>query len=201
MNHPTRTFNMNQPGCLFLFGLFWVGFSSIFVIIGLTQDNIAFALFGLLFVLVGVGILGFALFSYYTRFRIGRPEITISEQTLRVGESFTVSYLHSFNRNVQVDGIRVALIFKETATYQRGTDTTTVTHDHIIAEFEEPGGRFQAGHLIQQSYDLQIPPTGMHTLKVRRNKLEWFVRFQMNVPKLPDLVEQFELDVLPVLMR
>ncbi len=201
MSQSTQTFNMNKPGCLFLFGLFWVGFSTIFVIIGLTQDNIAFAIFGLLFVLVGVGMLIFALFSYYTRFRIGQPEITISEQTLRVGEPFTVSYFHSFNRSVQVDSIRVTLLFKETATYQRGTDTTTVTHDHVITEFEEPGAQFQAGHLIQQSYDFQIPPTGMHTLKVRRNKLEWFIRFQMKVPRLPDLVEQFELDVLPALMR
>jgi hypothetical protein len=201
MKSSSRPFNFSQPGCLLLFGLFWTAFSSIFIVLGLTDGNTIPIIFGGAFALIGIGIVSYAALSYYTRFRIGKPEITISEQMLRVGEPFTVSYFHSFNRSANIEGIRVELIFRETATYQRGTDTKTVTHNHMIAEFEEPGGHFQAGHLIQQNYDLQIPPDGMHTLKVRRNKLEWFVRFVMKVPKLPDFVEQFELEVVPVLME
>ncbi len=200
MPSSSRQFSFNQPGCFLLFGLFWVAFSSVFVIIGLTQGNTPFAIFGGVFVLVGVGIMLFAGLSYYTRFRIGKPEITISTQMLRVGEPFTVSYFHNFSHAVNIEGIRVELVFRETATYQRGTDTQTVIHNHMIAEFEEPGGHFQSGHLIQKNYDLQIPSDGMHTLKVRRNKLEWFVRFVMKVPKLPDFTEQFELEVVPVLV-
>ena len=133
--------------------------------------------------------------------RIGKPEITISEQMLRVGDSFTVNLFHNFKSGIQVDNIRLELVFRETATYQQGTDTRTVTHNHIIAEFEEPGGHIQAGHMLQKSYNLQIPRDGMHTLKVRRNKLEWFVRFSMKVPRLPDFSEEYELEVVPVMAK
>ena len=201
MESSFSTNKTNQPGCLLLFGLFWAAFSSIFVIVGITQRDLIFTIVGSLFTLIGVAIIIFALFAYYARFRVGKPEIIISNQTLRVGEPFTVSFFHRFNRPVEVQRILLQLIFRETATYQQGTDTRTVTHNHVIETFEEPGGHFQAGSMIQQAYDLQIPADGMHTLKVRRNKLEWFVRFQIAVPKLPDVVEEYELDVLPALMR
>lgn len=193
--------SQNRPGCWLFFGLFWIAFSAVFVVIGVSSEDTAFIIFGSVFVLIGVAVLLFGALSYYTRYRIGKPEITISEQMLRVGESFTVSFFHSFKSGVQIDNIRLELLFRETATYQQGTDTRTVTHNHIIAEFEEPGGRFQAGHLIHKNYDLQIPPDSMHTLKVRRNKLEWFVRFSMKVPRLPDFIEEYELEVVPVMVK
>lgn len=197
----TSTKRGSSPGCLLLFGLFWIAFSAIFVFVGIGDEDTTFIIFGGVFVLIGLGILLFGGLSYYTRLRIGKPEITISEQMLRVGDSFTVSILHSFKSSVNVENIRLELVFRETATYQQGTDARTVTHNHVIAKFEEPGGHFQAGHLIQQNYDLQIPLDGMHTLKVRRNKLEWFVRFTMKVPRLPDFSEEYELEVVPVIAR
>jgi len=197
----TRSTSRNQAGFLLLFGLLWTGFSALFVIVGLGNEDNSFAIIGSIFMLIGIGLMAFGAITYYTRFRIGKPEITISEQMLRVGQPFTVTFFHSFKSGVQIDGIRLELVFRETATYQQGTDTKTVTHNHIVAEFEEPGGHFQAGHLIQKNYNLQIPRDSMHTLKVRRNKLEWFVRFVMKVPRLPDFVEEFELDVVSAMMR
>ncbi len=150
-----------------------------------------------LFVLVGLAILVLGLLGYYTRMRVGKPEIMLSSTTLRVGETFTLSYIHSFARSVTVEDISVQLIFRETATYQQGTDTRTVTHDHIIDERLEPGGAFQAGSLINQTYEFQIPADGMHNVDVRRNKLQWYLIMKMRVPKLPDFIEQRELDVIP----
>lgn len=201
MERSTTVKSQNKPGCLLLFGLFWIAFSAVFVVIGIGDEDTTFIIFGAVFVLIGLGLLLFGALSYYTRLRIGQPEITISEQMLRVGESFTVDLFHSFKSSVQVDDIRLELIFRETATYQQGTDTRTVTHNHVIAEFEEPGGHFQSGHLMQKNYNLQIPRDSMHTLKVRRNKLEWFVRFSMKVPRLPDFSEEYELEVVPVMAK
>lgn len=200
MERSTPVKSQNRPGCLVLFGLFWIAFSAVFLLSGIGSEDTTFVIFGAVFVLIGVGLVLFGGLSYYTRLRVGKPEITISEQMLRVGEPFTVNIFHSFKTGVQVENIRLELIFRETATYQQGTDTRTVTHNHIIAEFEEPGGHYQAGHLFQQSYELQIPRNSMHTLKVRRNKLEWFVRFSMKVPRLPDFSEEYELEVVPVMM-
>jgi len=181
------------------FALFWTAFSSIFLVIGLREEELVFTLVGGLFVLIGVALLIWALLTFYSRMRLGKPDIQISETTLRVGAPFTVSYFHTFPRSVELEGIRVKLIFRETATYQQGTDTTTVTHDEVIEEFSEPGGRFNSGMMVQQAYQMHIPRTSMHTLKVRRNQLQWFVRFEIGVPRLPDYVDEYELDVLPAM--
>lgn len=184
-------------GCLVGFGLIWVAFSSIFVFFGLTQKIPGMLIMGSIFVLLGLAGLGYAGMIFYTRRRVGKPDLLISNTTLQIGEPFTIGYSHSFASTVEVTEIALRLVFKETATYQQGTDTRTVTHEHVVAEFVEPGHSFLPGQMINQSYEVQIPPDGMHTLKVRRNQLEWFVRFQMIIPRLPDFVEQRELTVLP----
>jgi hypothetical protein len=154
-------------------------------------------LVGGVFFLVGMGFLGYAATAYYGRVRIGSPQLTISNTNLRVGETFNVNLLHTFQRDVQLEKILIQLLFRETATYQQGTDTRTVTHNDIIENYELPGGQYQAGQMIQQAYTMQIPPDGMHTVKVRRNQLQWFVRLEAGIPKLPDYVEEYELAVLP----
>jgi hypothetical protein len=46
---------------------------------------------------------------------------------------------------------------------------------------------------------MQIPPDGMHSLAVRRNTLEWVVRLRATIPRLPDFIEEIQLNVLPEL--
>lgn len=190
--------NTSRPGCLLGFALFWTGFSSIFVFIGLTTDaGIVFTLFGLLFVAIGLAMLLYALMAYFTRFKVGKPNFVLSQTTLRVGDHLAFSVSHTFPRSVEITRMRADLIFREKATYQQGTDTTTVTHNHLIQSFEEPGRQFQGGQLFSQSYDFLIPPDSMHTLKVRRNELTWHLKFEAEIPKLPNFIEEFELNVVP----
>ncbi len=188
----------NNPGYLIAFGLLWLLFTCPFFIVMLVAGpDLAGALLGGLFLLVGVAILAAGMFIQFTRMRIGQPQITLSDPVLRVGQTFTASYLHTFPRDVEIGEIYLQLIFRETATYQQGTDTRTVTYDHLIDEHVAPGGTFRAGSFINQSYEFQIPPDGMHNLDVRRNRLQWYLILKMSVPRLPDFVEQLELNVLP----
>ncbi len=188
----------SNPGCLIIFGLVWLAFTIPFLIIMLyAGPEIVGLLVGGLFVLVGLAFVLAGALIQFTRARIGRPQITLSEPVLRVGQTFTASYLHTFSRDVEIGDIRLQLVFRETATYQQGTDTRTVTHDHVISEHVAPGGSFRAGSLINQSYEFQIPPDGMHNLDVRRNRLQWYLIMKMSVPRLPDFVEEIELNVLP----
>lgn len=187
----------NRSGCLLLFGLSWSLFAAVFLFIGLGSGQTLFAIFGGLFVLIGLAMMLYGGLMMVIRARVGKPEIHISSTTLLVGEAFSMSLMHQFERSVQVEEMVVQLIFRETATYKQGTDTRTVRHEDVVTEFRAPGRHFQAGSMLSESYQFQIPPTAMHTLKVRRNQLEWFVRFQLAIPRLPDFVEQIELDVLP----
>lgn len=186
-----------QYGCLGFFGLSWVVFSSIFVGLGFFNNDLIFICVGSLFVLVGLAIFARGALALYSRYRVGEPKIEISSRDLGIGERFTVSYAHTFGKAVDVDKIHLQLIFRETATYHRGTDTKTVRYDEIMKDFEEPGGEFQPGSMINKTCEFQIPPYGMHTLMVRRNRLQWFITFRLEIPKLPDFIEEYELQVLP----
>lgn len=194
----SQQLNTYHPGCLILFALFWIAFSSLFFLIGLITDaGILFILFGLFFVGIGVVMLIYAIMSLFSRYKIGKPEFYLSATTLKIGQRFDFSANHTFPRRVTIEQIRTSLIFREEATYQQGTDTKTVTHDHIIATHEEPGGHFQPGHLLNLAYQFEIPQDGMHSLKVRRNELIWLLKVEMKIPKLPDFVEELPLTVLP----
>ncbi|GAB4265143.1 MAG: hypothetical protein Kow0080_05020 [Candidatus Promineifilaceae bacterium] len=182
---------------LFAFSLFWTCFSSIFLVTGITQDILGMAIVGGLFVLIGLSLFLYALLLFYTRRRVGKPDILVSNTTLKIGETFDYSLAHQFKNNIQVDKISVKLVFRETATYQQGTDTRTVVHDHVIQHFEEPGRHFKAREFLQLNYKMQIPYNAMHSLEVRRNKLEWLVIFELDIPRLPNFTEHTKLTVLP----
>ena len=159
---------------------------------------IPFIFFGI-FALFIIFFAGWRLAIFYTRRRMGVPDIVLSKETLQVGEAFTLNFHHTFNNNITVERITVQLIYKETATYQQGTDTRTVTHEEVYEAFELPGGDFRAGHMISDVFNMQIPADGMHTFKVRRNLIQWFVRVEAVIPKLTDFVEERELSVVPQL--
>lgn len=198
----TGSFNSSRPGCTLGFALFWLVFSAIFVVIGLTTGgNFIFMLVSLVFVAVGLGFLAYALLTYYSRYRVGRPDFRLSQTTLRVGDSFSFSISHTFPREMEITSMSTKLIFRERATYQQGTDTRTVTHEHVVKSYEEPGGQFRAGQLYAKAYELQVPPEAMHSLKVRRNELTWVLKFEAVIPKLPNFLEEFELTVLPEMAR
>lgn len=196
--HKTISLN-SRNGFLFLviFGLFWTCCSLFAIVPALLNGELFGILFAVIFLVPGLLILGYAATVYYSRSRLGKPDVTLSNSTLRVGESFTVNLLHTFKSDVQIDRLEVQLVFRETATYQQGTDTRTVTHEDIYENYELPGGQYQSGQFIQETYTMQIPPDAMHTLNVRRNRLQWFVRVRAAIPKLPDYVDEYELTVLP----
>ncbi len=137
----------------------------------------------------------------YSRSRFGKPDVLISKNELRVGESFTVQFAHTFANDITLEEIKIQLVYRETATYQQGTNTRTVTYEDVIEEYELPAGDYRAGHMAAENYTMRIPPDGMHTLRVRRNLIQWFVRVKAGIPKLPDYVETFELTVIPELAR
>ncbi|RMG89515.1 MAG: hypothetical protein D6706_21245 [Chloroflexi bacterium] len=186
-----------NPGCLLLIGLIPTIIGLAFLIPTFSSGEYFFLLFGCVPILVGLGFIAWAGFNFITQQTLGKPEVLISNTTLAVGEPFTVQVIHTFRRGLQVDRVLAQLVFRETATYQQGTDTRTVTHEEIIEETEWPGGYFSSGHFFQNSVEMQIPRDGMHTLNVRRNQLQWFVRLKMEIPRLPDYIEEHELIVLP----
>ena len=76
-------------------------------------------------------------------------------------------------------------------------DTVTVTHEHLVQEYEEPPRRFQAGEALTQQRQFQVPRQGMHSFSANRNKLEWFIRARVEMNGWPDFIEEYPLSVQP----
>ena len=160
---------------------------------------ILFVCLPILVILLGASIWFVA--RKYAHSRLGKPDIFLSKEELRVGESFSVQFSHTFAREITLEELKIQLVYREIATYQQGTDTRTVTYEDVIEEYELPAGNYRAGQMIAENYTMRIPPEGMHTLRVRRNQIQWLVRVKAGIPKLPDYIETFELTVIPELAR
>lgn len=161
------------------------------------NEGLGDALFGLLFVVVGLVFFIATFRSWYTHYRVGKPEITISKTAVSLGETITVTFLNTFNQSVEFDTLLIKLIFKESATYKQGTNTRTVHHEEVIDEFSKIGSNFTKGSFLSEEVEFTIPQDSMHSLSVNRNKLRWLVEFEMVIPKMANFKESYEITVLP----
>ena len=199
-------------GCIIVFALFWLTFSCMFGFFplipllfsfGSERDPMdllflgVFALCSLPFIAIGIGLLVFALRPIVAGTRLSKPEIGVSTTTPRVGDEFVFTYYQTFSRATDVDQIRFSLIFRETARYQRGTNTYTVTHDNVVKEFEYPGRRYETGESINLRRDLIIPDDAMHTFAAPNNNLQWLVRPEIKMKGWPDFSEEYAITVVP----
>lgn len=149
------------------------------------------------FLLVGGWIFIKVVNPMVAKARVERPEVIISKDAVRVGESFRVTYRQSFKSVADVEKILIQFVLRETAIYRRGTNTYTAVHNHTHFEQTYPGRSYQGGQLFEDSLELQIPVDGMHTFAATRNKLQWFIHVEMDFAKWPDYKEDFEVRVLP----
>jgi len=129
--------------------------------------------------------------------KLGPPEVHLSHEAVRVGEGLTVRYRQPFAKPVTVTRITLDWISRETATYRRGTDTVTVTHEERIDGAVFPSQSFAAGQAFEDERRFTVPLSGMHTFAATRNTLRWYVRLRVEIPGWPDLREEYEVRVLP----
>lgn len=203
-------------GCFIAFAVIWTGFSCVFLLAGLSAVVVAFGasesagpvwlsflfpLVALLFVAIGIGLFVFAVRPLIAAARVNKPEIALSNATPRVGEELTLTYRQTFKRATDVASIALQLIFRESATYQRGTDSVTVTDDKVIQQFDYPGRRYEAGELFNVRRNVMIPDDAMHSFAATHNKLLWLIRAQIKMQGWPDFVEEYALTVLPEMAR
>lgn len=187
----------DSPGCMLALGLGALVLFVFMLLNAINEEQIFTILISAAFTIGSLWFIVKNLRVMMSRRRVGKPEITLSKTNVRVGDSFTLTFENTFQASVDVSAFTVTLNFRESATYQQGTDTRTVTHNEVIQTFEHPGGNFQAGSRLFESFEMTIPADGMHTVDVNRNKLKWLVRVLLTIPNRPDFMEEYELIVLP----
>ncbi len=184
-----------------LIGAFvWNGFIGVFgYFVFLAEDRTAplFALiiFGL-FALVGVGLIVAVFYNLLALFN-PRIRLTAPTTTVPLGGEFQFTWVVS-GRSGMLRKMRVVFEGREEATYRRGTSTSTDTK--VFAEipiFETTEREF----LSQGSARVVVPPGLMHTFESSNNKVLWRLRVRGEIPRWPDVDDEYPIHVMPQSLR
>ncbi len=196
--------NMIGTGCLLLFGIVWTAFAGLFFFMSFVSGaGWPFVLFAGAFVAVGLGIMGVGSWRLLIRPSLvgrhfARPMASIEPSVVQVGSRIRVRYEQTVRANVETRRFAMQLILRERATYQRGTNSYTVVHDGIIDSYEQPGRQLVAGEVISEDRTFAIPRDSMHSFDARNNKLIWLIRVMIDTPNAPDVLEEIEFVVAPM---
>jgi hypothetical protein len=213
----------NQSGCVRIAGcafiVIWLGVALLFIWVflggalpALIEDGrvqpLAFLrelplvplLVFLLMAGVGVAVGGWILWRLSAGLVLARPVMELSKEFYDVGDRVQVSYRQQFRRAAEVERAELLLLFRETVTYTRGSDTYTDTHDVVAGRHQITAPRsFQERQWLDAQVTLPIPRDGMHTFMAPDNKVQWYLRVEVDVKRWADYRHDSEIQVRPVL--
>ena len=181
----------------FMFGIFifyGVLFFGVFLFISDASEFLMFPLFCLgPFIVGGVVIGGHSLLM---NMLLGLPKTFMSAVVLRRGDELLVHYTHPIKRSVTLKSMAFTLVLQESATYDQGTSTVTVTHDHIIDQNLEADVQLSPETGIDRQLRYTIPDDAMHSFEAHRNTLQWYVKVKFDIPNFPDFHKNYKVKVL-----
>jgi hypothetical protein len=190
-------------GCLLAFGSIWTLIATaVFLMTRWSGAPWYFTLFTSMFVLVGLGMVGASIWALIVKPALvgrhfGPPLASVQPNVAEVGSSIQVRFERPVRANVEVRRFAMQLVLRESATYRRGTNNYTVTHDAVIDAYEVPARTYVAGETLAEERTFQIPRDGMHSLDAPHNKLAWFARILIDTPNAPDVADDMAFVVAP----
>ncbi len=183
---------------ILLFALIWNGI-VLGVCYGIWSDFDAESiewfplLFMIPFVLVG---LGFVVATFYCVLALfnPKPDLVLSPGYLPLGSTATISWAFRGNPS-RIRQLKISLIGEEKATYRRGTDTVTDTnvfHRVLLAEHRA------ARDIARGEVDIVIPEFTAPSFDGPNNKIRWYIQLEGDIPRWPDVGQDFTLTVAPL---
>lgn len=178
--------------------LFWNGIVSVFASQALQsfergRPEWGLTLFLVPFVLVGI-VLFFALFHVALGLTNARPVLHANRDALALGDTLEIEW-HLVGRIATLARLTLTLEGRESATYQRGTDSHTVTETFAsipLADVADPH-RMARGRAA-----VAIPGDTMHSFDGGRNEIDWSLHLVGSIEGWPDIDERFPLVLLPL---
>lgn len=180
------------------FAVFWNGITSVFVTIAVRSHLTGkpewfLSIFIIPFVLIGLGLIGAVVYQALALFNPS-VRLVLDPGVVRLGERATFSW-SVVGQVHRMRALRIDLVGREEATYQRGTDTYTDKHEFAELPLCASGGDVPVEPAGTSSFDL--PADTMHSFESRHNKIKWFVRVKGDVPRWPDVSAEYRIDVAP----
>jgi hypothetical protein len=177
-------------GFLFLFATFWNLVVGVFLVQLLFRPQVLLAVFLIPFLLIGLVLVALVVYTFLGLFN-PVPQLVIREGHLVPGTSTEVSWsFRGSTHNIRL--LKLILVGKEVATYRRGTKTHTDEHEFCVIPFLETSTPHQ---IASGTATCHIPDRTMHSFTARNNRIEWFIRVHGDVPRFPDIREEFPITV------
>lgn len=150
------------------------------------------ALFFAPFVLVGLGLIAFAI---HRALAIANPRARIVVSASRIEPGATVQLRWELRGRVRrLTRLRFAFEGREEATYRRGTDSVTARETFATIDIADTS---RVETFAQGEADFLIPPDTMHTFEAPNNKITWRLRVRGTIPRWPDLDATYTVQVAP----
>lgn len=186
---PLKTF-------LFLcfFATFWNGITWFFVITMLRDGAGIFPLaFISIFVLLGLGVVAGAIRQFLAIFN-PRVRASLRPGTPCLGADVQFAWTLEGSAS-RIRRFEVTVEGRETARYRQGTNTRTATSVfERIPVCETEDWRDMASGAV----GFTIPEFTMHSFQADNNRITWHVKVRGDIPRWPDMAEEFEIKVGPL---
>ncbi len=177
--------------------LFWNGIVSVFllqVVEGWRSGRGEWfhTLFLVPFVLVGLALLGGIGYCFLALFN-PRQRLNVTPGAVRLGGTLRVEW-EITGRTDTMQRLRVRLQGREEAKYRRGTNTCTDTSLFADLELADISA---AQEMRSGTRTVTIPAHLMHSFASKNNRIIWSLRLHGEIPRWPDVKEEFAVTVLP----
>jgi hypothetical protein len=149
-------------------------------------------LFMVPFVLVGLGLIGLLIYQLLALFN-PKAELSIQPGAPALGDPLEVSWQLAGRTHV-LRGLRIFLEAREEATYRRGTSTYTDRKPFLNIEVASATG---ATGLSAGRTSVRVPADTVPSFKSDNNRIVWVIAVHGDIPRWPDLKEEFEIKVRP----
>lgn len=191
-----------------VFGLFLVGFSSIFCFAGLAITLEEGTPFGLLFMLFPLPFIGMGAWMIFSSWRsklaerlLGPVDVEVA-QPLQPGDSVDLLIHCEPIRALTLNGLRLALVGREQVVRGSGTNRTTYRHEFFRDAIQiEEGRQLAAGEHAIFAHAFTLPADAPPSFGASDNALHWEVEIQFDIPRWPDWLRTWQLAVRPSFER
>lgn len=183
---------------MFLVACFWNGIVGIFakeVVQGFQKGDPEWflVLFLIPFVCVGIALIG-GVFYYLLALANPRFELVLSEGSPRLGETVHLSWKSTGSLH-RLQNLQFILEGRESATYRRGTNTST---DHCTFHRQELFATDEADAHSNGSTEVTLPEASMHSFDSANNKIDWHIKVEGPIPRWPDVKDSYPITVRPL---
>jgi hypothetical protein len=184
-------------GCGFavisVFALVWNGIVSVFVVQALSGNaGCWLKLFLVPFVLVGLGLIGAALYTLLGLFN-PRALLTLDPSTVPLGGAFDLTW-RLVGKTRKLRRLRITLEGREEATYRRGTDTVTDKETFAVIPVLETD---QESEMAGGTSIVVVPADTMHSFQSVSNRIAWSIHVRGEIPRWPDVADEYPVKVRP----